>query len=80
MPEDPMKINPAFLALMTLSLLASGWAVERTTTLQVETRLYGATGLRERRLPSHPPSRTSSSSPGSSSPDSAGMPPRRSRL
>jgi len=49
-----MKINPAFLALMTLSLLASGWAVERTTTLQVETRLYGATGLREA-APAEPP-------------------------
>ena len=35
-----MKINPAFPALMTLSLLASGWAVERRTTLQVETRLF----------------------------------------
>ena len=35
-----MKMNPAFLALMILSLLASGWAVERRTTLQVETRLF----------------------------------------
>jgi len=41
-----MKMNPALFSVMILSLLASGWSVERTTTLQVETRLFG-TALKE---------------------------------